>query len=912
MNDMITEYLEHGTGRENANENFSNSGMQSYIAGKIMAEDYINASPLRDLHKKRLVHVHDARGGRFLPYCCGLSLSKLLTFGLANPTGSSSKPAKHFDTAMSHIGNMLGISQQEFSGAQAFSSVDTYLSAFIRYDGLEYDDVKQAWQQVIYDLNFPRREGYQTVFCNLSFDLKCPEHMKNDYAICGGEPQPEKYSEFQPEMDMCNMAFLDVMMEGDRYGKPFSFPIPTYYATPTTDWDSPVVNRIFELAAKFGLPYFSNSIGTGHKPGRIRSQCCLAGNTKIISKSSRGINYATINELDRTNSIEVLINGEFEPATWFRTTCNALHKITFANGQSAQFSPDHPCITRRGEVSAEDITIDDWMPFSLIGYEGRGGSYDLGKFIGLYIAEGSHKDSGIVFSLNADRSDLMDFVMKFASDYYGAYSSISKLTSPISGKHTCVNVNIYSSTIEAIVDEYVKGRNAIDKHLSSKVFKMSKAFRQGVFDGEFLGDGSSRRRVCTVSKQLAEDFCCLISSLGSVAGVTVDNRDSSCGKLGDNPLYLVRPYTINRTRPKYGGVYEIDGDQIWIKVKSIDVSHEKRSVYDFEMDTEEHTFQLANGLITHNCRLSLDMEEVQQMFDTTGRGIWDLGDSTGSIAVTTINMGQVGYHCKDEAEVIRMLDNYILPPIKEHHIWKRECVEWGLTNGLFPFTRNYLANFITYFSTVCIVGMNEGCLNLYGKPIHECQDFVVNVLTHLRGRLREFCLETGFLWNMEEAPAEGISHSLAKWDKARYPDCIVQGDGDGVYYTNSSHSAVGEGISIAEEIGCQEKFKPIYNGGVLQHLFIGEGSPDPMGVKDLIRNICTNTKIPYIAFTKSYAICERCGMTSDLTGTCPKCNGVTDVFSRVTGYYRSTRKYSDGKKAEFDARTQHTLKEFST
>jgi len=587
MNKMIEEYLEIGTNNENANENFSNSGLQSHIAGKILTKDYIEASPLKELHAQRLVHVHDARGGRFLPYCCGLSLSKLFTLGLANPTGSSSTPAKHFDTAMSHIGNMLGISQQEFSGAQAFSSVDTYLSAFIRYDGLNYNEVKQAWQQVIYDLNFPRREGYQTIFCNLSFDLICPDHLKDEYVIRGGELQPETYSEFQPEMDMCNMAFLEVMLEGDRYGKPFSFPIPTYYVEEDTDWDSPVVNRIFELAAKFGLPYFSNSIGTGNKSSDVRSLCC---------------------------------------------------------------------------------------------------------------------------------------------------------------------------------------------------------------------------------------------------------------------------------------------------------------------------------------RLSLDMNEIKSIFDSSGRGIWDIGDSTGSIAVTTINMGQVGYHCRGaadkEAAVIVMVDD-LLQKIKEHHVWKRENVEWGLANGLFPFTRNYLQNFNTYFSTVCLVGMNEACINMFGKPINECVDFVVNILRHVRSQLRMFCEETGFLWNLEEAPAEGISHSFALWDRDHYPNCFVQGDGDGVYYTNSTHCAVGSGLSIIDEMRCQEHFKCIYNGGTLQHLFIGESSPDPMGVKDLIRNICTNTSLPYIAFTKSYAICDSCGMSDDLSGTCPKCGGVTDVFSRVTGYYRAVRKFSLGKKAEFDARTQHNVGEFS-
>jgi ribonucleoside-triphosphate reductase len=263
MNKSIEEYLEHGTERENSNENFSHSGMQAHIAGRIIAEDYINASPLRLLHEERLVHVHDAKEGRFCPYCNGGDISKLLTLGLANPAGSSSKPAKHFDTAMSHMENMLSISQQEFAGAQAFSNVDTYLSPFIYYDDLDYETVHQAWQRFIFGINYPKRSGYQTIFANLSFDLQCPDHLRDEHVIKGGKTQLETYDSFTEEMDMLNMAFLDVMMEGDSSGHPHTFPIPTYSIDENTDWYSPVTNRIFDLTAKFGSPYFSNHIGTG-------------------------------------------------------------------------------------------------------------------------------------------------------------------------------------------------------------------------------------------------------------------------------------------------------------------------------------------------------------------------------------------------------------------------------------------------------------------------------------------------------------------------------------------------------------------------------------------------------------------------------------------------------------------------
>jgi ribonucleoside-triphosphate reductase len=919
MKEIIQEYLDRSpiVVNENANHNFAISGLKSHIASTVLKEFTMQQSPASEYHKCGSIHLHDSAGGPWSAYCRGLDLLQILLEGIKNPAGTSSNPAKHYDVVCDHIVNAFYVSQNEWEGAQAFSNVDTLLAGFVWNDNLTQEEVTQGMQRLIFNLSYPLRASMQTPFTNLTFDLKCPDHMKNEPVIIGGAPTEKTYGELQEEMDMVNLAFLDVMLAGDKDGNPHTFPIPTYAITKDFNWDCPVTDKLFELTSKFGLPYFMSYIGSGLDPASVRSMCCLTGDTKIISKSSKGVNYAAIKELDRTNDIKVLINGEFEPATWFKTTCDHIYEISFANGQSVKFSPDHPCITRRGEVRAEDITDDDWMPFSLVGYEGEGGSYDLGKFIGLYIAEGSHGDHGIVFSLNSSRSDLIDFVMKFASDYFGAYSVISECISPLSGKRTCVNVRIYSATIENLINEYVKGNNALDKHLSSKIFKMSRKFRQGVFDGEFLGDGSSRQRICTVSSQLAEDFCCLISSLGSVAGVTVDNRDSSCGKLSDNPLYLVRPYNVNGTRTKYKDVYEIDGDQIWIKVKNIDFTIADRSVYDFEMDTEDHIFQLANGLITHNCRLSMDLTEV---VEASKGGLWNSGVDTGSLSVTTINLAQLGYLARKHAETENGMTEYfydhldiLLDAARDHHVWKREKINEGFEMGLMPFTQSYLPNFNSFFSTIGVVGANEMCLNMWNTPIYECVEFVDEILSHIHKYVRNLTKEYGYPWNLEETPAEGCSHSLAIKDRAKYPDIITQGHGDGVFYTNSSHIYVGDEVGLGDTLRVQEKFKRHYNGGTLQHIFCGESSPNPGGAKDLIRNICTNTTIPYLALTRAYAVCKRCGVISDISGTCPTCEGGTTVFDRVTGFYRPVKSWGVGKQQEFKDRKRfcigNTIKE---
>ena len=581
MNKLIDEYVNKTSlQNENANTGRSLSGLKSEIAHTILSEDQLNKSPAGNYHRKGFLYLHDLSGGEYSPYCYGSDLLSLLMKGIINPTGGSSNPAKHFDVVIDHVVNYFYISQNEWEGAQAFSNFDTLIAPFIYYDNLTYKEVKQGMQRMVYNLSYPLRASYQSVFSNLSFDLKCPEHMKNEPAVIGGLPQERSLSEFQKEMDMLNMAFLEVMLEGDKDHRPHTFPISTYSITPDFDWNSPVTNRLFELTAKFGLPYFMNYCGSGLDPSTVRSMCC---------------------------------------------------------------------------------------------------------------------------------------------------------------------------------------------------------------------------------------------------------------------------------------------------------------------------------------RLSMNLNEI---INTSKGGLWNSGINTGSLGVVTINLPLLGYMTKQYQfryyeDILKTFYNQLdtlLNVAKDHLIYKREKINDGFEMGLMPFTKSYLKDFSTFFSTIGNIGMHECCMNLFEKPIYECQEFVNDVLQHFNIKTKEFTRETGYPWNLEQSPAEGASHKMAMLDKKNYPDIYVSGSSGNYYYTNSTHINVADGLGIIESLKIQQEFNKHYTGGTLFHIFAGEGSPNAMGVKDLIKNICTNSSIPYMAFTKAYAICPNCGLISDLSGKCPKCNEITDVYDRVTGYYQPVRKYNDGKKEEFKNR----------
>ena len=261
---------------ENSNMSYSIQGLNNYIASEISKNYWLNkiyTSEIKTAHVNGDIHIHDLN--IISVYCVGWDLKDLLTEGFRGVRGKiESAPPKHFRTALGQIVNFMYTMQGEAAGAQAFSNFDTLLAPFIRYDNLSYEQVKQALQEFVFNMNVPTRVGFQTPFTNITMDLNVPKYYADQSVIRGGELMDETYKEFQPEMDMLNKAFFEIMMKGDSAGRVFTFPIPTYNITKDFDWDNKNLDGLWEMTAKYGIPYFSNFINSDMSPEDARSMCC--------------------------------------------------------------------------------------------------------------------------------------------------------------------------------------------------------------------------------------------------------------------------------------------------------------------------------------------------------------------------------------------------------------------------------------------------------------------------------------------------------------------------------------------------------------------------------------------------------------------------------------------------------------
>ncbi len=278
VEEAITEYLDRRDWRvqANANQGYSLGGLILSVSGKMVANFWLNhvyPKEVGEAHRDGALHIHDL--DMLSGYCAGWSLRTLLMEGLngvANKVEAS--PPRHLSSAVGQIVNFLGTLQNEWAGAQAFSSFDTYLAPFVRKDRMRYEEVLQCIQELIYNLNIPSRWGTQTPFTNLTFDWSCPVDLRDQVPVIGGEEMPFTYGDLAPEMAMINKAYLEVMETGDAKGRVFTFPIPTYNITPDFDWEGENAERLFALTAKYGLPYFQNFLNSDLKPHMVRSMCC--------------------------------------------------------------------------------------------------------------------------------------------------------------------------------------------------------------------------------------------------------------------------------------------------------------------------------------------------------------------------------------------------------------------------------------------------------------------------------------------------------------------------------------------------------------------------------------------------------------------------------------------------------------
>ncbi len=262
--------------KENSNMTYSIQGLNNYIASEISKNYWLNKvypADIRNAHISGDIHIHDLN--IISVYCVGWDLKDLLMEGFRGVKGKiESAPPKHFRTALGQIVNFMYTMQGEAAGAQAFSNFDTLLAPFIKYDNLTYEQVKQAMQEFIFNMNVPTRVGFQTPFTNITMDLTVPSYYADQAVIIGGKFMEDTYKNFQPEMDMINKAFFEIMLEGDNSGRVFTFPIPTYNITKDFDWENKNIDGLWEMTAKYGIPYFSNFINSDMSPEDARSMCC--------------------------------------------------------------------------------------------------------------------------------------------------------------------------------------------------------------------------------------------------------------------------------------------------------------------------------------------------------------------------------------------------------------------------------------------------------------------------------------------------------------------------------------------------------------------------------------------------------------------------------------------------------------
>jgi len=840
---LVDEYLKEKDWevKENSNMAFSLQGLNHYVSAYVAKKYWLRRiypPEVRKAAESGDFHIHNL--DILATYCCGWDLYDLLLKGFGGVFGKiQSKPAKHFRSALGQIVNFFYTLQGEGAGAQAFSNFDTLLAPFIRYDNLTYKEVKQSLQEFLFNCNVPTRVGFQTPFENITLDLKVPNYFKDLPVIIGGQSQKETYREFQGEMDMLNQALCEVYSEGDASGRVFTFPIPTYNITKDFDWNNAVYDGIWKMTAKYGIPYFSNFINSDMSPDDARSMCKLPS-CEIIYKNAAGeiakteIRRIVDDFIKRSNDISVLINGKFQPVKdviKLRLEKEDILKVTLDNGLTDKMTLDHPSlIIKNGKleiIESRKLKPGDEFPIAKHVYEGELGDFDLGRVIGLFIGDGwiSHDGATLNYVFGNKEKNLIDFVQNLFQERF-----VASVTKEFNDHHKYCRISIASRSAGELMKEYVRGEGSLTKRINSKTYGRSIDFRKGILIGVVESDGFIRRKGGLVvhlgNKKLILDLFNLARSVGvNTTYFESKNRTGGKEKIGytlrfsvDYPDWLAKYFNLRAGKNlKY-----IDyGDFYGIKIKKVEKIKYTGYVYDFEIDNKKHAFQLANGIITHNCcRLRLDNRELYKR----GGGLFGAAPLTGSIGVITINMPRLAYLSKTKKEFFQRLAD-LMDLAKVSLEIKRKVLEDWTEKGLYPYAKHYLSGvkkmrgcyWGNHFSTIGLIGMNEALLNFLGINIGNKKGikFTTEALDFMRDRLVEYQKETGNLYNLEATPAEGTSYRLALQDKKKYPDIITAGEEE-PYYTNSTQLPVNYTDDLFEALKLQDLLQTKYTGGCIE------------------------------------------------------------------------------------------------
>ena len=920
--------------QENANMTFSLQGLNHYATAYVIRQYWLNKiypKEIREANEDGDLHIHnlDTLG----PYCVGWDLYDLLLKGFGGVPGKvETKPAKHFRVALGQVVNFMYTLQGEAAGAVAFSNFDTLLAPFIRYDNLNYQQVKQALQEFLFNMSVPTRVGFQCPFSNITLDLKPSSAFAKQPVIIGGKPQNETYEEFEEEMKIFDKALYETMLEGDKSGRPFSFPIPTINITKDFPWQDPAFDSIFEASAKYGTNYFANYINSEMKPEDVRSMCFTA-DTRLIYKEGKHSRYQRttirnlVNNWNPKKEFYLLINGKcvkITDAFKLKNNSGKIIKVELRNGEIVKMTPDHPAmIIENGklkQVLVKNLKVGDFIPIAKNAYKGGLGDFELGRWLGLYVSEGGIDKNEVYFSFNKNEKELQEFVKKIAEERFAFPVRVTK-----DPRWDTIQVWVKSKSAVEWVRKFCSGEKAPRKRLLASLYGMSKDFRLGVLVGIYQGDGYERDvEFHTTNRKLRDDIADLARSVRINYTKRINPNNTKGEKVYTSYVLRLCRDSLKELAPHFknikisnSSIFRNFGDFYGIKIKSITVQNYHASVYDFGVDSKEHLFQLSNGVITHNCcRLRLNLTDL---YNRGGGGLFGSGSLTGSIGVATINLPRIGYLSKTKKDFFERLEK-IMDLAKESLEIKRKTVESFIEKGLYPYSRFYLSGIKkmrdnywgNHFSTIGLVGMNEALLNFIGENIGSKRGrrFGIEVLDFMRKKLVKYQKETENIYNLEQTPAESTAYRLALKDKEKYSDIITAGTKKTPYYTNSTQLPVNYTDDIFEALKLQDEIQCKYTGGSVLHLFLGERVSDIQAVKNLIKKIFANFKLPYITLTPTFSICPNHGYLEGEHFFCPKCTikQPCEVYTRVVGYLRPVNQFNLGKQQEFKERKEFKIR----
>jgi anaerobic ribonucleoside-triphosphate reductase len=877
--------------KENSTVTYSVGGLILSNSGAITANYWLSEvydDEIANAHRNADIHLHDL--SMLTGYCAGWSLKQLIQEGLGGIPGKiTSAPASHLSTLCNQIVNFLGIMQNEWAGAQAFSSFDTYLAPFVKVDNLSYKEVKQCIQSFVYGVNTPSRWGCvnsDTEVLSVNGFKKYNELKEGDliYTWNNGELQ------LNPVRKVIIKPYT---------GKLHSYSSGRYDQTVTPnhrmlvkkhnvdEYNIKLSEEIFNAKTPYALPtkFSSSSIkGIGLSDDEIRLAAIIYTDGSVdmrdgkahkatVYKSPKRYGNEMICEIAEKLGLEFTESkkqGEFGSVNQYTFYGDAARRIIELVGSKTNINS---IFLGMNQHQAE-IFLNTWATFD----------GNVQKMV-----------------LQCDNPQIADEIQQIAVlAGYTSYRMERRKTQYIKLRKTkCV----YPHKREEVDYDGIVWCPNVEN--GTAVFR----YKGNVYiSGQTQAPFSNITLDWTVPADLAELNCI-------VGGKETDFKYKDCKAEMDMINKAFIEIMIEGDANGRGFQYPIPTYSI---TKDFDWSETENNKLLFEMTSKYGTPYFSNYVNSDMepseirsmcCRLRLDLRELRKK----SGGFFGSGESTGSVGVVTINLPRIAYLAKDEKDFYDRLDKMLDIAARSLKV-KRTTISKLLDEGLYPYTKRYLGTFENHFSTIGIIGMNEAGLNAKWLRADltdpKTQIFAKDVLNHIRTRLSDYQEMYGDLYNLEATPAESTSYRLAKHDVKRYPD-IITASKETPYYTNSTHLPVGYTEDMFTALDIQDELQTLYNSGTVFHAFLGEKLPDWKASMKLVRTISENYKLPYYTISPVYSVCKNHGYITGEVYKCPECGEKTEVYSRITGYYRPVQNWNDGKAQEFKDRKMYVPKSVS-